>query len=659
MSDRRWRTLAAVLGGLAVAEVATGVVLCVVLGLSWDDALNAFVPTNGLMGATFGVCGLLIGWHRPRHPLGWLLVGDGLGHATAALMAPVSLLLHDQGASVGAQRLAVTVYMGSWPWSIAVFLPLVLLLFPDGRLPGPRWRPVAWLPMVTGPAFFLAMVSGDEPPIAGLPPSYLGFTLSEPVDWLWTATELSLLVVLALSVASLFLRYRRADEAQRRQLLWLLLAGVVVFVAVLPWSLVAGTPIAVLFTIPLVPIAIAIAVLRHQLLDIRLVLARAVAWLLLSVAAFAAYVALVAVLDVAVSRAFGESAFAAVAVAVLLAPLLPRLQREVERWMYGDRRDPARVAGRLGEHLAAGDERGLQGVVGSLRSALRFPWVAVSDDTGVLADDGTRPEHVVGLPLSYAGARVGELEIGLRPGERDLSQMDASALHLVAAPLAVALEALRLSGDLQASRGRLVVAREEERRRLRRDLHDGLGPALTGVALTADAATNFLDSDPERSRELLAGLRDHVGTAIADVRRLVDDLRPPALDEVGLVGAIQQRADQLQLRSDGSSLAVRLVAPDDLPPLPAAVEVAAYRIATEALVNVARHADATSAEVRLMCNGALDIEVTDDGGRSSPWVPGVGLSSMQERADEVGGVVEAGPCGTGGRVHARFPLGEA
>ena len=128
---------------------------------------------------------------------------------------------------------------------------------------------------------------------------------------------------------------------------------------------------------------------------------------------------------------------------------------------------------------------------------------------------------------------------------------------------------------------------------------------------------------------------------------------------MGLVGAIQQRADQLQLRPDGSSLAVRLVAPEDLPPLPAAVEVAAYRIATEALVNVARHADATSAEVRLMCNGALDIEVTDDGGRTSPWVPGVGLSSMQERADEVGGMVEAGPCGTGGRVHARFPLEEA
>jgi signal transduction histidine kinase len=282
----------------------------------------------------------------------------------------------------------------------------------------------------------------------------------------------------------------------------------------------------------------------------------------------------------------------------------------------------------------------------------------VHDTAGVVAEQGTRPERTARLPLTYAGAPVGELEIGLRPGERELSSVDASTLGLVAAPLAVAVRAVRLSGDLQASRGRLVLTREEERRRLRRDLHDGLGPALTGIALTGEAATNFLDTDPARSRALLAELRAHIGTAIADVRRLVDDLRPPALDEVGLVGAIQQRADQLCVRADGSALTVRLVVPEELPPLPAAVEVAAYRIATEALVNVARHADATAAQVRMHCNGALEVEVTDDGVSAGPWRPGVGLSSMRERADEVGGWVEAGPSGRGGRVHASFPLAD-
>jgi signal transduction histidine kinase len=656
MAERRWRLLALLLCGLAVGCVLAAVVLVGPAGFGWHQALTSFLATNGLMGVSFAVSGLLIAYHRRHNPVGWLLLGDGLGHAIAALMAPLSQLLHDQGAPIGVQRLAVTVFMGSWPWSIALFLPLALLLFPDGHLPGPGWRYVAWAVALTSPLFVVEMLSGTEPVADGLPLGYLGVTLPAGLQWLWTASELRTVAVLAVGLVGLVVRYRRAREVERRQLLWLLLAAGVVVAAVAPWSLVAGTPIAVLFSIPLVPAAIAIAVLRHQLLDIRLVLARALAWLLLSAAAVVAYVALVAVLDTAVSRAFGRSAFAPVVVAVLLAPLLPRLQREAERWVYGDRRDPARVASRLSVHLASGDERGLQGVVASLGSALRFPWVAVRDGDQLLAEAGERPERTIRLPLAYAGAVVGELEIGLRSGERELAAVDLSTIQLVAAPLAVAVGALRLSTDLQASRGRLVVAGEEERRRLRRDLHDGLGPALTGIAMTAEAAGNFLDSDPRRTRELLAGLRDHVGTAIADVRRLVDDLRPPALDEVGLVGAIQQRADQLRLRPDGSSLDVRLVAPQDLPPLPAAVEVAAYRIATEALVNIARHADATSAQVRVRCNGALEIEVTDDGGGTADWVPGVGLASMRERADEVSGRVVAGPSGHGGRVHASFPL---
>ena len=313
--------------------------------------------------------------------------------------------------------------------------------------------------------------------------------------------------------------------------------------AVAPWSFVAGTPIAVLFAIPLVPLAIAVAVIRHQLLDIRLVVSRALAWLLLSVAALIAYVAVVALLDSFVSQAFGRSAFATVLVAVALAPLLPRLQREVDRWMYGDRRDPARVAGRLGEALAAGDARGLAGVVEGLRSALRLPYVAIrdADEVVTLGRCSARPGPL-GLPLEYAGETIGELEIGLRRGEQRLSATDRSTLQLVATPLAVAIRALGLSAELQQSQSRLLVAREEERRRLRRDLHDGLGPTLTGMALAADAGANFLDEDPARTRELLGSLRRDSRSALADVRRLVDNLTPPALDELGLLGALERRA---------------------------------------------------------------------------------------------------------------------
>ncbi len=650
------RYAAVVVGGFALAEVLAALVLVPAAGFSWRETLTSFLATNGLMGASFALSGLLIVWHRPHLPLGWLLVADGLGHATSSLMAPLTQLLHDHGAPLPLVRLGGTALMFSWPWSITLFLPLALLVFPDGHLPGPRWRWLAWAIVVTAPLFVVEMVSGPDTVSDGLPPGYGGFRAYADLGWLWTISEIRVMVALLVGVSALLVRYRRADETERRQLLWLLLAGLVVLAAVAPWSFVAGTPIAVLFTIPLVPLAICVAVIRHQLLDIRLVVSRALAWLLLSVMAVAAYGAVVFLLGSFVSEALGRSALPTALVAVALAPLLPRLQREVDRWMYGDRQDPARVAGRLGEHLVSGFADGLGGVASALRDALRLPYVAVSTTRRLLASDGSTPERTATVPLAYAGTEVGRLEIGLRPGERELDVADAHTLGLVAAPLAVALHALALSEDLQQSRGRLVVAREEERRRLRRDLHDGLGPTLTGVALTADAAANLLHDDPDQARELLQCLRRDSRTAIADVRRLVDNLHPPALDENGLLGALQQRAEQLRWRGDAAALDVRLVLPDTLPMLPAAVEVAAYRIATEALLNVSRHATATGAVVEVSCHDSLDVAVTDDGRSVAAWSPGVGLEAMRERAAEVGGSFEAGPSLQGGRVFVSIPL---
>ena len=654
-SESRWRLGALVVGGFAVVEVLAALVLAPAAGFSWSEALTSFLATNGLMGLAFATSGLLIAWYRPRHPLGWLLVAAGLAHATSALMAPVTEILQDNGAPLPVLRLTVTVFMFSWPWSIALFLPMALLLFPDGHLPSPRWRYAAWAIVLTAPLFVLEMVTDPEPVSAGLPSGYLAVDTGG-LAWLWTLAEVRTMAALVVALVALMVRYRRGGETERAQLLWLLMAVIVVVAAVLPWSFVAGTPIAVLFAIPLVPLAIAVAVVRHQLLDIRLVVSRAVAWLLLSVVALIAYVAVVALLDSFVSQAFGRSAFATVLVAVALAPLLPRLQREVDRWMYGDRRDPARVAGRLGEALAAGDARGLAGVVGGLRSALRLPYVAVRDANEVVTADGVRPSRTTRLPLEYAGQTIGELEIGLRRGEQRLSATDRSTLQLVATPLAAAIRALGLSAELQQSQSRLLVAREEERRRLRRDLHDGLGPTLTGMSLAADAGANFLDNDPARTRELLGTLRRDSRSALADVRRLIDNLTPGALDELGLLGALERSAEQLRGRSDGTSLDVRLVLPPGLPALPAEIEVAAYRIATEALVNIARHAGASSAVVEVRCNGSLDLVVTDDGAGHGTWSPGVGLESMRERAAEVGGVFEAGPSARGGRVSVSIPV---
>jgi signal transduction histidine kinase len=222
----------------------------------------------------------------------------------------------------------------------------------------------------------------------------------------------------------------------------------------------------------------------------------------------------------------------------------------------------------------------------------------------------------------------------------------------------VAGHAVRLTTDLQRSRERLVVAREEERRRLRRDLHDGLGPTLAAVALQVETVRSLLREDPAAADALLAKLKDETQSAIANIRRIVYDLRPPALDELGLVGALREEGSRFA--ANGGSLLVSVEGADDLPPLPAAVEVAAYRIALEGITNAARHSGASTCVVRIASNGGLDVEVRDDGrGLPADFRPGVGLISMRERVAELGGtftVEPAVPAGT--RIHAHLPVAD-
>jgi signal transduction histidine kinase len=398
-----------------------------------------------------------------------------------------------------------------------------------------------------------------------------------------------------------------------------------------------------------------VAIVRHQLLDIRLVVSRLLAWLMLLLAVVVAYAGLVALLDRFTAPRLGWSALITVLLVLLAAPLLPRLQRLVDGALYGARGDPARVVSRLGEQLATPDA-GLQGVVTTIRTALRLPYLAIERDGRVLASDGEPPERVHPWPLTRGGRSEGRLMVGLRPGERDVAAADRRVLAMLADPVAVAVHLTVVSEELQTSREQMVAAREEERRRLRRELHDGLGPTLTGIAFAADAAANTIDVDPEQSQRLLTTLRRDTRAALADVRRLVDNLRPPALDELGLVGALQQRSDQLAWRADGASVQVRLDVPDEVPVLPAAIEVATYRIATEALTNVVRHSRATAAEIRMRCGEQLELSITDDGPPNGAWAPGVGLNAMRERAAELGGSFQAGPTPTGGRVVASFPL---
>jgi signal transduction histidine kinase len=232
---------------------------------------------------------------------------------------------------------------------------------------------------------------------------------------------------------------------------------------------------------------------------------------------------------------------------------------------------------------------------------------------------------------------VGELVVGLRPGDLRLPATDATVVALAAPLLAQAVRARALAQSLLESRSATATAREEERLRLRRDLHDGLGPRLSGIAFTADAAR--LASDDRAALGVhLARVRSEAVTAIREIREIVYGLRPPALDEVGLVEALRLQAATL-VGAGGRPMTVDVVG-DALPGLPAATEVAAYRIATEALTNAARHSGADRAWASLRVEGgALLVEVGDEGRPGEPWSPGVGLRSMAERAQELGGSV--------------------
>jgi signal transduction histidine kinase len=289
---------------------------------------------------------------------------------------------------------------------------------------------------------------------------------------------------------------------------------------------------------------------------------------------------------------------------------------------------------------------------------LRLPFVRITTADGRASAVGEQAGEVRRLPLIHGGMVVGELTAGAREPGRDLSRRDQATLREVAGYAAIVVHALRLTGDLERSRERIVVTREEERRRLRRDLHDGLGPALAAIALQLEVVGDLAGGQDTPAGRLAGTLRDQLRTAIADVRRIVDDLRPAILDDLGLAEALRTRASQF---ATASGLHVRVdIGP--VPPLSAAAEIAILHIAAEALANVTRHARARQCQITLGTAGELaELTIADDGTGPPPaGTPGrgVGLDSMRQRATELGGsfTIEARPAG-GTMIRALLPAG--
>ncbi|HEU5086943.1 MAG TPA: sensor histidine kinase, partial [Roseiflexaceae bacterium] len=299
----------------------------------------------------------------------------------------------------------------------------------------------------------------------------------------------------------------------------------------------------------------------------------------------------------------------------------------------------------------------LPAIAEAVAQTLKLPYVALQLSYGnrleIAAAYGQPTAQSVQLPLVYQAETVGQLLVAPRAPGETFTPAERRLLDNIALQAGIAAHAVRLTADLQRSRERLVTAREEERRRLRRDLHDGLGPQLASLTLTIAATREMLRHDVDAADALLQELAIHTQGAIADIRRVVYELRPPALDDLGLVLALREQA----ARYSQGRLVICIEAPDCMPHLPAAVEVAAYRIVQEALTNVVRHAHASACCVRLAIDGEFVIEVTDDGRGIPTGTPhGVGLTSMQERVAELGGTFSLDTAPGETRIVAQLPL---
>ena len=489
-----------------------------------------------------------------------------------------------------------------------------------------------------------------------------------------------LLSLLASIVVTQVYRYRRVSTPeQRRQTKWVVfgislsLTGFLILriVAVtVPMSIISECILwsLVYVFLMLIPLSIGIAILRAHLWDIDVIINRTLVYGALTASVVALYVLVVVSLGT-VLQSGGNllvSLLATGLIAVLFQPLHLLLQRAVNRLMFGERDAPYAVISRLGQRLEAtlSPQAVLLTIVETVAQALKLPYAAITlkqqGEFVIAASYGVPKEELTRLPLVYQAEQIGELLLAPRGPGAAFTAMDRTLLADLARQAGVTAHAVRLTADLQhltdelrSSRTQLVTMREEERRRLRRDLHDGLGSALTSVAFQLDAACNLLDRDPPTVRKLLQELKGQTQASITDIRRLVYNLRPPILDEWGLVAALREQVAQYQL----NNVQVAVDAPESLPALPAAVEVAAYRIALEGLANVIRHANAATCTIRLgISDEALEVEVRDDGTPQN-YHAGVGINAMRERASELGGscVVEKGVV-DGTRVYALLPL---
>ncbi|WP_157042035.1 sensor histidine kinase [Nitriliruptor alkaliphilus] len=633
----------------------------------------------------YSTVGAVIAARRPDHPVGWILLVAGLGFQTWVLAwwYAAAGLLGWPGVLPGA---AVAAWLSLWIHvaGFGLAFTFLLQLFPDGSLPSRRWRPVAWF---TGVALLVWAVTWATPPgpIPGFeqvdnPVGVAALArMDEGLGW-----GLFVLAVLA-SAISLVVRYVRSSGVARRQIRWLAYAAALVGVALVAVTVgsegVRTAQLAGEVLIPLaiagVPIAVFVAIFKHDLYDLDLVISKTITVGVLAALITLSYVAVVAGVGVAAGTAGELSLTLAVlvtaVVAVAFQPARARIGRLANRLVYGPRATPYEVlaafAQQLGDTLEADAALPrLARIVGEgVGATVAEVWLVIGDGVRRLAAWPAQPARPVvalsgdGLPpLPHAdrtveirdrGELLGAISVTLPPG-RSLTPTEDRLLRDVAAQAGLVLTNVRLLEQLKASRQRLVAAQDEERRRIERDIHDGVQQQLVTLALTlkmaaADAGAQHRDG----LDETLGGAAQEATATLAELRRLARGIHPSIVTEGGLAAAIESVVERAPLPVE-----LQLA---EVEGLPISVEVTVYYLVAEALTNVAKHADAASATVTVAReDGRLRVEIGDDGVGGAMPSAGSGLVGITDRIAALGGVLEIeSPARAGTRLRAEIPCG--
>ncbi|WP_439663661.1 sensor histidine kinase [Lentzea sp. HUAS TT2] len=613
---RREVTLARVISALVAACVLYAVVHTAVTG-----AVSH--PRNWLVAFACTLLGVRVIGHVRRSSVGWLLLVMGLFGAVAVAVA-------GQPADHPARWVEAWVW-----WPTYALLPAVALVFPNGKPLSNRW----WIAI--GASLFSALVGtiGIAWASWGDPASFWQNSGGGLAKTITLIAVLAAGVSVLAAVVNLALRWRRAEGDERRLLVWafalLTLAGVATVVET------TDGHIAWIVGVLAFPAAAVIAIVRYGLYDISLLIHRSLLYGSLTVVLLLVYLGVMVGAGELLTN--DTEVIGVVAAGLVFAPIRSWLQRRLDRWLFGQRSDPHAALSTLSEKLERSQDV-LPTVAQTVAESLKLPYVAIRGGS-VLAEHGrSRGWPQLRFPMTYRGSSVGDLVVEPRAPDERLSDRELSLLVDLARSTAPAAQSIKLTADLQLARERLVRAREEERLRLRRDLHDGVGPALVGIRLQLKALRRSLG-------DVLDPVLADVDTTAVEVRSLVDGLRPPILDQ-GLALAVRDEAARFS-----GGLTVQVEA-EPIEGLSAAVEVAAYRIVAEALTNTARHSGASKCVITVRADGDLVVEIVDDGcGVAAGSKPGVGLDSMRERCAELGGSCTVGPAEPHGtRVVARIPL---